>query len=132
MEIWKDISEFNYQVSDMGNVKNKKSGRILKMSIDKNGYKIFTLGLNGKQFNKKLHRVVAEMFIPNIENKPQVNHIDGDKSNNVVYNLEWVTNIENETHAYKIGLKKSIGIDNPNYKHGRRIGINKKIKKIMI
>jgi hypothetical protein len=54
----------------------------------------------------KLHRVVAKCFIPNPNNKPQINHLDGNKLNNNIQNLEWVTNSENQKHAYSIGLRK--------------------------
>ena len=121
MENWKDIQEFNYQISDYGNVRNKKSGRILLNSPDKNGYRILTLGNKGKQYNKKVHRLVAEAFIPNPLCLPEVNHKDGVKNNNVVYNLEWVSRLKNERHAYEIGLKNVTGINNPNYKHGKRM-----------
>lgn len=67
-------------------------------------YYVVGISLNGFQEHKYIHRLVAETFIPNPENKPQVNHIDGDKTNNCVDNLEWVTASENTRHAHDIGL----------------------------
>ena len=80
-----------------------KFGRRLKGGLDKKGYTRHKL--NGKTY--KEHRLIAEEFIPNPLNKPQVNHIDGIKSNNHVLNLEWVTSSENQLHSYKIGLSIS-------------------------
>lgn len=115
-EIWKDIDGYEglYQVSNLGRVKSlerkDKYGRIFKekvkeLQIDKDGYFRTSLwkGKNGSL--KQVHRLVAIAFIPNLENKPIVNHIDGNKQNNNVENLEWCTNSENDLHAYKLGLR---------------------------
>jgi|SRR5690606_24752201 len=100
------IKDFpNYAILEVGEVKNLKTGRILKSSPDNKGYMTVRLYNNGRAKTFKVHRLVAEYFIPNTENKPQVNHIDGDKSNNDILNLEWVTNSENQIHAIKTGLR---------------------------
>jgi len=108
-EIWKDISGYEgiYQVSNYGRVKRIgkyrnqfkewKSNKIL-MPGHKNGYLICNLSKNNKTVCKMLHRLVAEAFIPNLDNKPTVNHIDGNRSNNEVSNLEWATYTENNLH----------------------------------
>lgn len=70
-------------------------------SKDKDGYLIVNLNKNNKCYKKKIHRLVAEVFISNPENKPQVNHIDENKQNNCYLNLEWVTNKENSNHGTK-------------------------------
>lgn len=85
-----------------GGIYNKFNRR-LKGGKDKKGY--IRHKLNGKCY--KEHRLIAEKFVTNPFNKPQVNHIDGDKSNNQPSNLEWVTNSENQLHAYKLGLNVS-------------------------
>lgn len=121
-EIWKDIKGFEgkYKISNLGNVKsvyrtinyifnNKPKVRrifekTLKKSINKFGYEYVCLSDNCKTQKLKIHRLVAQAFIPNSENKPQVNHIDGNKQNNCVFNLEWCNNSENMKHAVKMGL----------------------------
>lgn len=107
-EEWKDIKEYEktYQISDFGRVKSLKFGKekILKLKKNSGGY--LEVLLYGKQSKKtyRVHRLVAEAFIPNPNNLPEVNHIDGNKENNNIYNLEWVTGSENKKHAYKTGL----------------------------
>jgi len=96
-EEWKDIYDFeNYEVSNLGNVRNKKTGRILK-SYDKGGYAVISLSkTKGKIF--QVHRLVCQAFILNPENKPQVNHIDKNGLNNNIMNLEWNSHQENCIH----------------------------------
>jgi len=95
METFIKIEEFNnYSISNLGNVKNDKTGRILKTYTKPSGYKQVQLGR--KTIPQYIHRLVAKAFIPNDDNKPQVNHKNGDKSDNRVENLEWVTASEND------------------------------------
>ena len=110
-EIWKDIKGYKgiYQVSNLGNVKSlpRKTnnqyykGLYLKQYIYK-GYLRLQLTKHSKSKWFLVHRLVAEAFIPNPKNKPQVNHIDGNKLNNKVDNLEWVTPSENQIHSYQV------------------------------
>lgn len=80
-------------------------------SKDGKGYLFVSLSKDGKRYLKKVHRLVAQAFIPNPFHKPQINHKNGDKTNNGVDNLEWVTNAENMLHAYRVlGRKPSITI----------------------
>ena len=119
MEIWKDIKgyEGKYQVSTYGNVRNKVTGYVMKKRHTFDGYVKVTLTVNYKAKDYRVHRLVAETFIPNTHNKETVNHIDGNKDNNCVDNLEWSSRHEQLEHAYKLGLKKSIrGCDNINAK----------------
>jgi hypothetical protein len=118
-EIWKDVEGFEgYKVSSFGRIKSfkhKKAGRILKLPLKAWGYFQTTLFKLGKPKFLSVHKLVALAFIPNPENKPEVNHIDGNKTNNNVQNLEWVTLSENSLHAFKIGLSKK-GKDRKNWK----------------
>lgn len=95
----------NYSIDEIGNIFNIKLNRHIIPNTSYKGYVSVTLNNNGLKKYFKVHRLVAMTFIPNPENKPQVNHIDGNKSNNSVYNLEWVTNSENVKHAVKTGLR---------------------------
>jgi hypothetical protein len=117
-EVWKDIENFEgiYQISNFGRVKSldrvidTRNGKSTIKGVIVNPcgkpYLFVYLSKNNKSKYHAIHRLVAQAFIPNLENKPQVNHIDGDKTNNVVSNLEWVTQSENMLHAYRIGLEK--------------------------
>lgn len=117
-EIWKDIVgyETRYQISNSGKVKSLpmsmgaikwKPEKIRLGSLHHTGYLIIKLRKDKIPKMYPIHRLLALAFIPNPENKPQVNHKDGDKLNNSLDNLEWVTQRENTIHAYKIGLAKS-------------------------
>jgi hypothetical protein len=104
-EIWKSVIGYEglYEVSSLGNVRsvNWRGLGYRKFSPvpDRDGYLQITLTKNGKQQNARVHRLVAMAFVDNPENKPQVNHIDEDRSNNVASNLEWVTCLENNNHG---------------------------------
>ena len=111
-EQWKAIAECNgeYYISDHGRVKSFKFGKekIMKPGRGIGGYYTVAISIKGKkQKSHSIHRLVAQSFLPNLSKKKQVNHKDGDKSNNHAYNLEWVTPKENIAHAWKIGLYES-------------------------
>ena len=128
-EIWKDIIDYEgtYQVSNFGNIKGYNG---LRKPDNSNGYSKLTLHLNSEKRKFYAHRLVAIHFIPNPNNLPQVNHKDGDKFNNHVDNLEWVSRIENMCHANKNINKTSIytGVywSVPKSKWVSEIGINNK------
>lgn len=114
-EIWKDIPKYErlYKVSNYGNVKsmpkrigryNRKNIILLKPKLHKSGYIQYCLTKNGVAKSFLAHRIVAETFIDNHMNKSQVNHIDGNKANNQVINLEWCTPKENTRHAHDNNL----------------------------
>lgn len=92
----------NYEVSNLGKVRNIKSGRILKPRLHREGYLRHALYKNNKQKNLLLHRILATAFIDNPEEKPCVNHIDENKLNNDLRNLEWCTAKENAIHGTRI------------------------------
>lgn len=121
-EIWKDIKNYEglYQVSNLGNVKSLKRyvntnggakrivrEKILKPVIDNTGYYVVSLWKENICTRTHIHRIVIENFVPNFLNKPFVNHIDGNKLNNCITNLEWCTPQENNVHAYATGLNPS-------------------------
>ena len=128
-EEWKDIKDYEgyYQVSDLGKIRsvdrfvvhskngNKafKKGKVFAVGFT-NKALIVALSKNGIKKSFLIYRIVAQQFIPNPENKPEVNHKDGNRLNNKVSNLEWMTRSENEKHAYDTGLYTSRkGIDHP-------------------
>lgn len=119
-EIWKDVKGYEgiYQVSNKGRIKSlertinygnrlyHKKETFMKQVLDKRGYPCVKLNKDNCVKGISFHRIVAQTFIPNPNNKPQVNHKDGNKLNNCVENLEWVTCLENVNHAFEIGLRK--------------------------
>ena len=108
-EIWKDVVgyEWMYQISTMGNVRNSRTGYVIKQKLNINGYPtVIIRNSSGKKGTLRVHRLIMIAFIDNPHNKPFVNHIDGDKRNNNINNLEWCTAKENSVHAALIGLCK--------------------------
>ena len=115
-EKWQDICNFEglYQISNFGRVKSsnttKNRSNIIKQRTSPYGYKTVHLHKNGESKYCLVHRLVAIAFISNPQNKPQVNHIDGDKTNNSVQNLEWCTTRENQLHKFRVlGYKNKNG-----------------------
>lgn len=109
-EIWAPIEGYDkYRVSNYGRVKSfcKVKEKILKPSLSRAGYLVCDLQIKDKQKPFGVHRLVAKAFIPNPENKPQVNHLDGCRWNSCLSNLEWVTASENLQHAVQTGLMKT-------------------------
>lgn len=116
-EVWEDIKGYEgyYQVSNLGNFRSKDRivkyknngfrlypGKSLLVEETPDGYKRILFMKDGIKERFMCHRLVAQEFIPNIENKPYVNHIDGNKGNNVITNLEWCTQSENERHSVDV------------------------------
>lgn len=148
-EEWKDIKYFEglYQISNYGRVKSLERTRklyskeiyvpeiIRRTGCDMNGYQILPLNKDSKKYTKKIHRLVAESFISNPENKPCINHLNCNKNDNRVFNLEWCTIKENNQYCCKVGhhynptLGKFRG-DNPKSKKIVQKNKNGKIIKI--
>ena len=122
--IWKTLqyngeTYDNFEVSTCGQLRNVKTGTVYKQHINKEGYNQVCVSLGGRNKKKvfKIHKAVAGTFIDNPENKSDVNHKDGNKQNNTLPNLEWMTNKENMEHASQNGLLKPLcGVNHPSAK----------------
>lgn len=145
-EKWVGIKGFEgkYQISNLGNVKSldytnidkrgfafTKKGKQLKTNINMHGYRTIGFHFNYKNCLKFIHRLIAEAFIPNPENKPCVHHIDHNKLNNSIDNLMWVSYSENIAYNYSTGgqigktnMKGKFGVDNPNSKKVKQLTID--------
>ena len=110
---WVKINDF-LEVSNFGEVKSH--GKIIKGEITSGGYCRVHISHKGVQYKFLVHRLVAEAFILNPKCLPEVNHIDGNKQNNSVDNLEWCTRSQNTSHAFKTGLRNYNGCKNPHSK----------------
>lgn len=107
-EVWKDIPSLeNYQASNLGNIRYKGHAK-RKLQLNSSGYLYLGVRVNGKFTNLRVHRLVAQTFLPKIDGKEFINHIDGDKTNNRVDNLEWCTASENEIHKVWVLGKKQM------------------------
>lgn len=106
--MWKDIPDWEqfYEVNEFGEVRSKKTGNLIAGDINSVGYYRICLYHNNKRKRFFRHRLVAQLFLPNPNNLPEVNHNDGNKSNNHVSNLVWCTRTENEREARRIGIKE--------------------------
>lgn len=115
MHNWTKVPNYPLEITELGMVRNLK-GKILKAGKDSKGYiQIHYVNDKNVRTTVKLHKIIALTFIPNLHNKSQINHIDGNKSNYSINNLEWCTQSENQIHAYKIlnkggGIAKRTGI----------------------
>ena len=112
MEEWRTVAGTDgmLEVSNLGRVRSLLRGEpyILKTQKDKKGYHRLRITIHRQKMCFKVHRIVAQAFIDNPDNLPQVNHIDGNKDNNAVDNLEWISNRDNARHAIENGLWKSV------------------------
>ena len=108
MRIWKDVVGYEglYQISNDGLIMNAKRHRVVKTHIGTRGYYKLTLHKNGERHSAEIHRIIALAFIPNPNNYPVINHINGIKTDNRVENLEWCTIQRNSQHAYDYHLKE--------------------------
>lgn len=142
-ELWKSISGYEgiYEVSSLGRIrsldrivvdyrgiKKKVAGKVLKPGLTNKGYCIVSLNAVDKRHTLTVHRLVANEFIPNLDNKPQVNHKNGIKEDNRVCNLEWLTNEENMQHAINNGLTNKGGRKKDS--KNNKMGLNRKRKNI--
>jgi hypothetical protein len=107
IETWRESKYEGWEVSNLGGIRNKKTGNVLKGSVSKKGYKYVCLNGVG---SKRLHRIVAEAFIPNPNGYTEVNHKNGNKLDNRIYNLEWCTHQQNMHHATAAGLREGLNV----------------------
>jgi hypothetical protein len=96
----------NYCITLDGRLFSLNSMKFVKPNYDRDGYVFYRMSSKSREFQRKAHRLVAMTYLPNPYNKSDVNHIDGKKDNNIVYNLEWNTKSENAKHAWDNGLQK--------------------------
>ena len=121
-EEWKTTQYKNYEVSNKGRVRNKTTKVILKPCKNKQGYLQVGLMDNKKHYVRRVHRLVALAFLDNPLNKETVNHIDGNKENNNVTNLEWCSIKENVNHAINVlGVNPANGLEKTHKKHKRKV-----------
>ncbi len=120
-EEWKDVEGYEgfYQISTFGKVRSldrvvknprgtmKRKGVLIKFTVTRDGYNKFTLSKDGNHKSARVHQEVLKAFVPNIDNKPQINHINGIKTDNRVENLEWCTASENQQHCSHVLGRKS-------------------------
>ena len=122
-EEWKNIEGYNnlYEVSNLGSIRIIENKELLHQSNTENEYKIVRLMLGDKKVGRVAHKFIALAFIPNSENKPEVNHLDLDKRNNKLNNLEWCTHKDNCLHAHQVyaAIGKPIGYWNKGRKFPR-------------
>lgn len=124
---WKTISEFpDYEMNVNGEVRHKQRKLIRKISIGKRGYPVISIRKNGKFYLRTIHILLGRTFIPNPNNLPTINHIDGNKLNYSIENLEWCSYKDNMLHARKMGLHVSDGDKQVSaYKNGIKIATYK-------
>lgn len=129
MEQWKTIDEMpNYEVSNLGSVRRIKTGNLLSQQ-NSNGYRTVTLWNCGKEKRLYVHRLVAIAFLDRCESKTEINHKDGNRANNCLDNLEWVTPSENILHGYKTLERKPIGA-HKNYERKTNMRTNLKLFRV--
>lgn len=108
-EIWVESEDYpTYEISNAGRVRNRKTGRIMKNTLRHDGYEQVCLRKDKQQYAKRVHRLVADTFYGHHDDM-EVNHIDGNKSNNILTNLEFCDKSGNALHAFKLGLRKPRG-----------------------
>lgn len=107
---WRIVQEYDhYEVNELGQIRHRDRRKILSPRSNPGGYQYVNFKINGKGHNFAVHRIVANAFVPNPNQYPEVNHINGDKTDNRAINLEWVTSSENKIHSHQSGTRQSNG-----------------------